>query len=121
VKFNVLFERFLSEGRKGWPDIDMDLPSGTARTGIQEVYRRYGPRGAAMTGTVITYGGRSSSREIGKVLNLRRTCSDRFRICSATAIFAHVDLTAQLDKAGLPRFASPRAPAFIAPLSADGA
>ncbi|MFY9987806.1 MAG: PHP domain-containing protein, partial [Chthoniobacterales bacterium] len=25
---HLLFERFLSEGRKGWPDIDLDLPSG---------------------------------------------------------------------------------------------
>src|SRR5205814_5479819 len=61
VKFNVLFERFLSEGRKGWPDIDIDLPSGDRREQvIQEVYRRYGQHGAAMTGTVITYRGRSS-------------------------------------------------------------
>src|SRR5213075_2985680 len=48
LKFNTLFERFLSEGRKGWPDIDIYLPSGDRRESvIQEVYRRYGPRGAA--------------------------------------------------------------------------
>ena len=42
---NLLFERFLSEGRKGWPDIDLDLPSGNRREQvIQEVYRRYGTR-----------------------------------------------------------------------------
>ena len=41
IKFNVLFERFLSESRKGWPDIDIDLPSGERREQvIQEVYRR---------------------------------------------------------------------------------
>src|SRR5690606_12636803 len=46
----LLFERFLSEGRKGWPDIDLDLPSGDRREAvIQEVYRRYGKHGAAMT------------------------------------------------------------------------
>lgn len=61
LKFNVLFERFLTESRKGWPDIDIDLPSGERRERvIQEVYRRYGPHGAAMTGTVITYRGRSA-------------------------------------------------------------
>ncbi len=28
---SLLFERFLSEGRKSWPDIDIDLPSGDRR------------------------------------------------------------------------------------------
>ena len=44
LKYKLLFERFLSEGRKGsWPDIDLDLPSGDKREQvIQEIYRRYG-------------------------------------------------------------------------------
>jgi error-prone DNA polymerase len=59
---HLLFERFLSEGRKGWPDIDLDLPSGDRREQvIQEVYRRYGRLGAAMTANVITFRGRSES------------------------------------------------------------
>ena len=63
---NLLFERFLSEGRRSWPDIDIDLPSGDLRESvIQEVYRRYGRHGAAMTANVITYRGRSAMREIG--------------------------------------------------------
>jgi len=67
----LLFERFLSEGRKGWPDIDLDLPSGERRERvIQEVYRKYGRRGAAMTANVITYRGRSALREVGKALGL---------------------------------------------------
>ncbi len=77
LKFNTLFERFLSEGRKKcWPDIDIDLPSGERRERvIQEVYRRYGKTGAAMTANVITYRGRSAAREIGKVLNLGSGCA----------------------------------------------
>ena len=67
---HLVFERFLSEGRKGWPDIDLDLPSGDRRESvIQEIYRRYGKHGAAMTANVITYRGRSAAREIGKALN----------------------------------------------------
>src|SRR5579863_7792204 len=63
LKFETLFERFLTEGRKNaWPDIDIDLPSGDRREQvIQEVYKRYGARGAAMTANVITYRGRSSA------------------------------------------------------------
>src|ERR1700682_900730 len=56
VSNNLVFERFLSESRKGWPDIDLDLPSGDRREAvIQEIYRRYGKHGAAMTAHVISY------------------------------------------------------------------
>src|SRR2546429_3438637 len=65
----LLFERFLSEERGEWPDIDLDLPSGDQRErAIQYVYERYGKLGAAMTANVITYRGRSAAREVGKVL-----------------------------------------------------
>lgn len=75
----LLFERFLSEGRKSWPDIDLDLPSGNQREKvIQEVYRRYGRCGAAMTANVITYRGRSAVREIGKVLEFPEEMLSRF-------------------------------------------
>src|SRR5206468_3688194 len=69
VKMELLFERFLSEERGEWPDIDLDLPSGDQRErAIQYVYQRYGELGAAMTANVITYRGRSAARETGKVL-----------------------------------------------------
>src|ERR1043166_9540564 len=69
VGMNLLFERFLSEERGEWPDIDLDLPSGDQRErAIQYVYERYGKLGAAMTANVITYRGRSAAREVGKVL-----------------------------------------------------
>jgi error-prone DNA polymerase len=69
VGMDLLFERFLSEERGEWPDIDLDLPSGDQRERvIQYVYQRYGERGAAMTANVITYRGRSAAREVGKVL-----------------------------------------------------
>ncbi len=69
VGMELLFERFLSEERGEWPDIDLDLPSGEQRERvIQYVYRRYGPQGAAMTANVITYRERSAVREVGKVL-----------------------------------------------------
>ena len=72
VGMDLLFERFLSEERGEWPDIDLDLPSGDQRErAIQYVYERYGKLGAAMTANVITYRGRSAAREIGKALSLR--------------------------------------------------
>jgi error-prone DNA polymerase len=69
IGMDLLFERFLSEERGEWPDIDLDLPSGDEREKvIQYVYQRYGQRGAAMTANVCTYRGRSAAREMGKVL-----------------------------------------------------
>ena len=69
VGMELLFERFLSEVRGEWPDIDLDLPSGDDREkAIQYVYDRYGQLGAAMCANVITYRGRSAAREVGKSL-----------------------------------------------------
>ncbi len=74
VEMELLFERFLSEERGEWPDIDLDLPSGDQRERvIQHVYQRYGQLGAAMTANVITYRGRSAVRDIGKVLGFPET------------------------------------------------
>ncbi len=71
VAMELLFERFLSEERGEWPDIDLDLPSGDKREEvIQHVYKKYGPRGAAMCAEVITYRSKLAVREVGKVLGL---------------------------------------------------
>jgi len=69
VGMELLFERFLSESRGEWPDIDLDLPSGDKREqAIQYIYRRYGELGAAITANVITYRGKSAAREVGKAM-----------------------------------------------------
>jgi error-prone DNA polymerase len=116
LKFNTLFERFLSEGRKNsWPDIDIDLPSGDRRERvIQEIYRRYGKRGSAMTANVITFRGRSAAREIGKALNISGDVLNRFSNLYANGDFPEtLDLRAQMEHAGLP-LQHPRATAFAA-------
>src|SRR2546428_1883989 len=74
----LLFERFLSEARGEWPDIDLDLPSGERRERvIQYVYEHYGRLGAGMTANVITYRGRSAARGVAKVLGLPPELQDR--------------------------------------------
>ena len=78
VKMDLLFERFLSEERGEWPDIDIDLPSGDQREKvIQYVYRRYGRHGAAMTANVITYRDRMAAREAAKALGCSKSQVDR--------------------------------------------
>src|SRR5580658_958127 len=75
---DLLFERFLSDQRGEWPDIDIDFPSGDQRERvIQYVYERYGQHGAAMTANVITYRGKLAAREAGKVLGFDVTTLDK--------------------------------------------
>ena len=110
----LLFERFLSEGRSDWPDIDLDLPSAEKREEvIQEVYRRHGRRGAAMTANVITFKGRSTMREVGKVLGLPDDILDRFSgLFHGGDLPQTLDLQKQLGMAGMAAD-HPRLPALI--------
>jgi error-prone DNA polymerase len=110
----LLFERFLSEGRNTWPDIDLDLPSGGKRERvIQEMYRRFAPHGAAMTANVITYRGRSAMREMSKVLGLPPDVMSRFSDLYANGDFPHtIELQDQIRRAGLPDL-HPRLPALM--------
>ncbi|HEY2388271.1 MAG TPA: error-prone DNA polymerase [Candidatus Binatia bacterium] len=104
IGMELLFERFLSEERGEWPDIDLDLPSGDRReTVIQHVYERYGSRGAAMTANVITYRGRSAIREVGKTLGFGPQQVDRLARLLSPFEFrdAQDDVALQLRGAGL--------------------
>ncbi|MBW2496950.1 MAG: PHP domain-containing protein, partial [Deltaproteobacteria bacterium] len=71
VGMELLFERFLSEERGEWPDIDIDFPSGDQREKvIQYVFAKYGQAGSAMTANVISYRIKLAVREMGKVLGM---------------------------------------------------
>jgi error-prone DNA polymerase len=84
VGMELLFERFLSESRGEWPDIDLDLPSEDKREqAIQYVYQRYGELGAAMTANVITYRGKSAAREVGKAW---ASIKNRWAACRASSV-----------------------------------
>jgi error-prone DNA polymerase len=115
----LLFERFLSEGRAkngrpDWPDIDLDLPSGDRREEvIQEVYRRYGRLGAAMTANVTTYRGRSTLREVGKVFGFPDDVLDRFSSLFHGGDYPQtMELQEQVRQAGIARD-HPRLPMLL--------
>ena len=120
VKHRLLFDRFLNDSRVGpdghpsWPDIDLDFPSGHRREAvIQEVYQRYGRRGAAMTANVITYRGRSTIREVGKVLGFGDDALDRFSSLYASGDFPEtLGLQEQLKMSGIAAH-HPRAEAMV--------
>jgi error-prone DNA polymerase len=97
VGMELLFERFLSEERGEWPDIDLDLPSGDEREKvIKYVYRRYGERGAAMTANVITYRNRMAAREMGKALGFDPETLNK--ISAAVATWEFRDENDKLDR-----------------------
>src|SRR5208282_1902692 len=97
IGMELLFERFLSEERGEWPDIDLDLPSGDERERvIQYVYQRYGQRGAAMTANVITYRNRMAAREMGKALGFDPDTLKR--ISAAVATWEFKDENDALDR-----------------------
>jgi error-prone DNA polymerase len=109
VGMDLLFERFLSEERGEWPDIDIDLPSGEKRERvIQYVFGRYGERGAAMTAVVVTWRTRLAVREMGKALGISPEALDRIaRAISALEHREDLDeLAPLLRQAGV----DPRAP-----------
>ncbi|WP_433556795.1 error-prone DNA polymerase [Pseudonocardia xinjiangensis] len=68
VAHRLLFERFLSPARDGYPDIDLDIESGRREEVIQYVYRRHGRGCAAQVANVITYRPRSAVRDMAKAL-----------------------------------------------------
>lgn len=107
VGMQLLFERFLSENRGEWPDIDLDLPSEEKREqAIQYIYKRYGELGAAMCANVITYRPKSAAREVGKALGFDKSSLQRlaglvnhFEWRGPTDTMAHSFKTAGFDLA----------------------
>lgn len=68
VRHKMLFERFLSPGRSGYPDIDLDIESRRREEVIQHVYRTYGREYAAQVANVITYRPKSAISHAAKAL-----------------------------------------------------
>ncbi|UFU04991.1 error-prone DNA polymerase [Ruania halotolerans] len=66
VRHQLLFERFLTPGRTGPPDIDLDIESGRREEVIQHVYARYGRTHAAQVANVISYRPRSAVRDAAR-------------------------------------------------------
>ncbi|GAC1542418.1 MAG: error-prone DNA polymerase [Polyangiales bacterium] len=67
---NLLFERFMSEGRKEPPDIDLDIEHDQREILLQYVYERYGRDHAAMVAAVHTFQSKQAARDVGRVLGL---------------------------------------------------
>jgi error-prone DNA polymerase len=77
VATDLLFERFMSEGRDEPPDIDLDIAHQHRETVLQYVYDRYGREHAGMVCEIITYRGRSALRDAARVLEFSQEQADK--------------------------------------------
>ncbi len=77
IRHNLLFERFINEGRTAYPDVDIDFSSERREEVIQYVYGRYGPEHTGMVCNLVTYRARSAVREVGYALGFPRPLVDR--------------------------------------------
>jgi error-prone DNA polymerase len=77
VGMGLLFERFLSEERTEYPDIDIDFSHEDREQILQYVYDRYGRHHAAMAAEVISYKTRSAVRDVAKAFGLSPANADR--------------------------------------------
>jgi error-prone DNA polymerase len=77
IRHNLLFERFINEGRTTYPDVDIDFSSERREEVIQYVYERYGAEHTGMVCNLVTYRARSAVREVGCALGFPRPLVDR--------------------------------------------
>jgi len=77
IQHNLLFERFINEGRTTYPDVDIDFSSARREEVIQYVYDKYGAEHTGMVCNLVTYRARSAVREVGVALGFPRPLVDR--------------------------------------------
>jgi error-prone DNA polymerase len=78
VEFNLVFERFLSPEREGYPDIDLDIESSRREEVIQHVYGVYGREYSAQVANVITYRPKLALRDAARALGYSAGAQDSF-------------------------------------------
>jgi len=70
AKFDLLFERFVSDARNEPPDIDVDFEHERREEVIQYVYNKYGRDHAAIVATVTQQRQKGAIRDVGKAMGL---------------------------------------------------
>ena len=70
AKFDLLFERFLSDARDEPPDIDVDFEHERREEVIQYIYDKYGRDRAAIVATVTQLHRKGAIRDVGKAMGL---------------------------------------------------
>ena len=102
IRHNLIFERFLNEGRESYPDVDVDFASDRRDEVIDAVLQRFGPRHVALVCTFITYRSRSAARDVGLALGIPEALVDE----GARKLEAHDPSVVGAQLAADPRWGS---------------
>ena len=73
LKYGTLFSRFLSPGRKGLPDIDLDVPRSKRKDMLGYFPKRFGAENVCAIGTLIRSGPKATLRDLGRALKINTT------------------------------------------------
>ena len=118
IRHNLLFERFINEGRTSYPDVDIDFASSRREEVIRYVYERYGPEHTGMVCNVVTYRARSAVREVGYALGFPRPLVDR--VAKALETYDSVMVRRDLEAdGGFAEFFAPSEPVEVRGQSAQ--
>jgi error-prone DNA polymerase len=98
IRHNLLFERFINEGRTAYPDVDIDFSSERREEVIRYVYDLYGAEHAGMVCNLVTYRARSAVREVGYALGFPRPLVDR--VAKALETYDSVMVRRDLESEG---------------------
>jgi len=77
IKYNLLFERFLNPERVTMPDIDVDFDDEGREKVLKYVVEKYGENRVAQIVTFGTMAAKSSIKDVGRVLNVPLSDTDR--------------------------------------------
>jgi error-prone DNA polymerase len=77
IAHNLLFDRFLHEGMKTMPDIDIDFSTAHREEVIRYIYDTYGWERTGMVSNVVTFRPRLAIRQVGKALGFPPDLIDR--------------------------------------------
>lgn len=92
-------ERFLNDGRQGYPDIDVDFPASDREQVIQYLFQRYGRDHAALVCEFSTYRAASSVRDVAKALGYSHQKAQQF----ADRLDSRASSTAEAGWTQIPR------------------
>ena len=68
LKYGLLFERFMNEYRKDWPDIDLDVPQTKRKLVIKKIGEKFGVDNVAHISTVSYFNPKSLLRDICRAI-----------------------------------------------------
>ncbi|HOP12893.1 MAG TPA: DNA polymerase III subunit alpha, partial [Lentimicrobium sp.] len=77
IELNLYFERFLNPRRSSPPDFDIDYSWKERDDVLDYIFKRYGREHTALLGATSTFKGKSTLRELGKVMGLPKAELDR--------------------------------------------